>query len=312
MTTRKFDTEKREVKEGELKLFTIGIVMLVITSIPIVIGIFLLNYIEVEAKDIEVEQERISFMELQKIEEEKRLIELQQKEDILEKKIFLVDKLLKEMFLEYSEENIEKHIRVSNLLAEVKEILEQNEGFFKEIMQQYEYYEEKLNEYVVMIQKIFSIQISEKMDISKSLGLTVEEMEYLINNARRNNGELFIEDKKLVQEIALAITTMVEKYPVNEIFVLSVMAFETGHFSSNYVVNYNNFAGMRLKGEPLKFDSREEGLEAAVLCLYKNLKGNNTVHEVNSTYCEPIGDNIYGWSENVLSIMHTYISGIKK
>lgn len=322
MTTRKVDTEKREGKEGELNLFAIGIILF-ITSISILTGIFVLNYIEVEAKEIEMQQERIISRELQKKEqekrllelqekEEKRLLELQEKEDTLKEKLFLIDKLLKEIFLEYSEENIEKHLRVSNLLAEIKEILDQNTGDFKDIREQYKFYEEKLNEYVVMIQKIHSIQISEKMDVSEPLGLTVGEIEYLLNNTKRKNGELFIEDKKLVEEIALVITSTVEKYPVNEIFVLSVMAFETGHFSSNYVVNYNNFAGMLINGKPLKFDSREEGLEAAVMCLYKNLKGSNTVHEVNLTYCEPIGDNIYGWSENVLSIMHTYVSGIKK
>lgn len=224
------------------------------------------------------------------------------------------DRLLDEIFDVYSEDNVKKEKMVLELLEDVKEYILICPEQFSKYYEDYDLYYSRIQDYQQMIRKLKNIQVIEYMDMSKQLGLTVEEMEYVIKNTKKNDGESFISNERLVKEIAWSIVKTVEIYPINEIFVLSVMSFETGYFSSKYVVKYNNFGGMKLNGEPIKFETVQDGLEASVKCLNSNLKGNNTVYKINETYCEPMGENgedVYGWSRNVLSIMKTYASAIE-
>ena len=312
MTTRKLNIKRRRKQQGELNLLIIGIIMFLITVVPILIGVILLDYIEVEAKELRKEQEQMFLMEVQKEEVRKQK---ESQKTFVEEKLLLAEKQLDEIYSTYGEENTEKYLLVSLWLIKVKEEMDADSEIYFEFCDKYELIKSRWTEYHKMINKLSRISVSEEMDMSKPIGLTAEELEYLLNNARRKNGELFIQDKNIIREIALAITEMVEMHPVNEIFVLAAMSFETGYFISNYVKIHNNFGGMIEGGKASNFETVEEGLEAAVKCLHSNLKGNNTVYEVNETYCEPMGENgedVYGWSRNVLSIMNTYASVIKR
>ena len=58
----------------------------------------------------------------------------------------------------------------------------------------------------------------------------------------------------------------------------------------------------------MSFDTMEEGIQRAIQCFYNNLKGDNTIYEVNETYCEPDENGKYGWSYKVMDVLSLYTS----
>ncbi len=150
--------------------------------------------------------------------------------------------------------------------------------------------------------------ISDEMDMSNSLGLTKEEMRYLLEKSG------LVDNQELIDKLSCVMADTVSQYEVNELFALSVMSLESGYFSSYLAVNYHNYGGMlNSDGSAMRFDSMQEGLKEAIICQYNNLKDGGNIYDVNDTYCPPnaegnTGD--YEWSTLVLSIMQMYASAL--
>ncbi len=185
---------------------------------------------------------------------------------------------------------------------------------FQDFIEEYECMEEVK---FALLQKINSLAISQNLDMSKPVGFTEEEIRYLLESigiVRKRNPEI-------IDILPRVMIETMEEYPVNELFSIAVMSLETGYFRSNLAVKNFNYGGMMgANGKGLKFDNMEEGLIAAIKCLHKNLKGDNTIFEVNQSYCSPsdlngdgeiVGnEELYHWSYQVMSIMNRYKNSI--
>ncbi len=153
-------------------------------------------------------------------------------------------------------------------------------------------------------EKISSLYISDNMDMSKKIGLTEEEIKYLLNESGLIKSQAIVD----------TLPKVLAETEINELFSISVMSLESGYFQSNYAVNYCNYGGLLHRdGSPMRFALCEEGLRAAIVCQVNNLHGGN-IYEINDTYCPPnaegnTGD--YSWAESVLSIMRRYASVAK-
>ncbi len=199
-----------------------------------------------------------------------------------------------------------------NLDSQLKDVKEKLDGIELEYGIIYETYmnlSSKLEEYEALqsmkasLKEKLSISISGKMDMSKPIGFTKEEFEYMLRQSH------LVKDEVILNTLPQIMVDTVKEYEVNELFSISVMSLECGYFRSSLAVNKHNYGGMiGSDGKGMAFESVEEGLRRAIICLHKNLKGNNTIYEVNLSYCPPTFDGDYGWSESVLKIMKRYAS----
>lgn len=145
--------------------------------------------------------------------------------------------------------------------------------------------------------------ITNKMDVSKTLGLTSDELYQILLNAKSDNGTLLVPDG-MARDIADGVVETVQEYPINEVFAVAVMALETGHFRSNACEKLNNFGGLTSSNGLMSFDSDLDGVKAAVKCIYKNMQRNGcTASQINKTYSES-----NTWDVKVLSVMRDYSS----
>lgn len=89
--------------------------------------------------------------------------------------------------------------------------------------------------------------------------------------------------------------------------VEAISRVETGHFTSNAFLNYNNFGGLTTSKGVMEFESFEEGLEAYIntLVWYKQ-DGLITIKEISERYCPVNKDN---WSYMVTSIYNDLRKG---
>lgn len=181
---------------------------------------------------------------------------------------------------------------------------------FQNIIEEYEHIEAVRQ---ALLEKLNSFLISENTDMSKPIGFTEEELHYLLESigfVRERNPEI-------IDVLPSVMVETVKEYPVNELFSIAVMSFETGYFRSYLAMEKFNYGGLLgADGKGLTYASMEEGLAVAIQCLYKNLKGSNTIFEINETYCAPTdlnGDGkiegikeLFHWSTQVMSIMERY------
>ena len=180
--------------------------------------------------------------------------------------------------------------------------------------------EEVLNNTAITgaIEKLETLEVSKNMDISQVMGFTAEELELILLNGRDTQGNILVTDYELARELAESIVEAVKLYPVNEMCVISIMSFETGHFTSSAVVKHNNYAGDKFNGQIMHFETDAEGISKGVMYIYDNMIATGpTIRDINMRYCEidppPEEETkqeeearIYKWSNKVVSVMRMY------
>ena len=164
-------------------------------------------------------------------------------------------------------------------------------------------------------EKLASVKISTRADLSKPIGFTEDELRYFLlcinelNALKRQNIQI---PEEVIELLPRIIVEFVKDHPMNEFFVISVMGWESGHCNSDYAKERNNFFGMKSGGEGMYFESVKQGLKEGVQCVYNHLEGKKTIHQVNDTYRpyqkgkEKKGYERYSWSEGVMSVMWLY------
>lgn len=255
--------------------------------------------------------------------------EMEVKAQEINEKLVNATNLVDQLTSTYSEENLEIEKQVTQELTEIEKMLEGESEYFDEILAQYIKTKESLEAYVQMLKsiedKIACIEISSSTDMSQTYGFTIEELTYILQNARGKRGNLIIEDAEVAGKVAKTIVETVVESPVNELFAVSVMSFETGYFTSTLCVKYNNVGGMKNSntGEYFHYDTLEEGVAKDVRCIKSNMRKNNTANDINESYCAPrvkmdekgeviVDENgkvvmdPYGWAKDVLRIMKMY------
>lgn len=126
------------------------------------------------------------------------------------------------------------------------------------------------------------------------------------------NVELFKEYKeemKFREEMAMKeltieerISLACEKYGISDAIPLAIAKLETGHFTSNAYLNYNNPGGMSINEVPIKYDTIEDGVEAFISNLAENYfaEGLTTPESISKKYCPC---NAETWANIVTQLM---------
>lgn len=168
------------------------------------------------------------------------------------------------------------------------------------------------------IEKLETLKVSKNMDVSQVMGFTADELEQILLNGSDAQGNILVTDDELARELAEGVVEAVKVYPVNEMCVISIMSFETGHFTSPAVVKHNNYAGDKFNGKIMHFETHAEGISKGVMYIYDNMIATGpTIRDINMRYCEidppPEEETkqeeearIYKWSNKVVSVMRMY------
>ena len=110
--------------------------------------------------------------------------------------------------------------------------------------------------------------------------------------------EMAIKELTIEERISLAC----EKYGISDEIPLAIAKLETGHFTSNAYLNYNNPGGMSINEVPIKYDTIEDGVEAFISNLAENYfaEGLTTPESISKKYCPC---NAETWANIVTQLM---------
>lgn len=136
---------------------------------------------------------------------------------------------------------------------------------------------------------IEQITIAKDMDITKRCGVSKEDFNKLLENLKSDKTGFFETNSSIIYDIC-------EKYELNEIFFCGLIVAESGWNISSSHRNAHNYISMISNEKLIKYESDEEGLEAAAKLLHnqyltesgsfyngKTLKGVQKVFCPNST-----------------------------
>ena len=110
--------------------------------------------------------------------------------------------------------------------------------------------------------------------------------------------EMRLRNLTIEERISLAC----EKYGISDEIPLAIAKLETGHFTSNAYLNYNNPGGMSINEVPIKYDTIEDGVEAFISNLAENYfaEGLTTPESISKKYCPC---NAETWANIVTQLM---------
>ena len=108
---------------------------------------------------------------------------------------------------------------------------------------------------------IEEIEISRNMDLTKRCGISKEDFKILMTNLRPDTTGFFEENSDTIYDLC-------KEYEINEIFFCGLIAAESGWKIASNHRNTNNYVSMMSKGKLIRYDTPEEGLEAAAKLLH--------------------------------------------
>ena len=191
------------------------------------------------------------------------------------------------------EQEIEKVLNVSEALLERCSLLDKRKKKIEKQIAEFEEMRESLRE------KLDEVWVSEDADMSDVYGFTEEELKYLLINYENVAGDKI--PTSIIDALSSEIPKLVKEYPCSELTLIAVMLHESGVFTSDMARNKNNYSGLMKKGKGRYYETKEQGIKASVVSFYHNMKGGNTLYDINSTYCEWDEDGKYAWTPKVLS-----------
>lgn len=108
---------------------------------------------------------------------------------------------------------------------------------------------------------IDEVKISKNMDLTINCGLSKEDFKDLMKNLKCDTSGFFYENSDTIYDLC-------QKYELNEIFFCGLIAGESGwNIASNHRSKCN-YISMMSKGKLIKYNTPEEGLEAAAKLLH--------------------------------------------
>lgn len=120
---------------------------------------------------------------------------------------------------------------------------------------------EEVEQEKVKYKSIDEITISKNMDLTVRCGISKEDFKTLMKNLKTDKSGFFYENSELIYDLC-------EKYQLNEIFFCGLIAAESGWSITKSHRTKCNYISMMSKGKMIKYDSVEEGLEAAAKLLH--------------------------------------------
>lgn len=108
---------------------------------------------------------------------------------------------------------------------------------------------------------IEEIKISKDMDLTKRCGISKEDFKILMTSLKPDTSGFFEQNSDTIYDLC-------KKYELNEIFFCGLIAAESGWKIAPSHRNANNYVSMMSKGKLIRYDTPEEGLEAAAKLLH--------------------------------------------
>lgn len=157
-------------------------------------------------------------------------------------------------------------------------------------------------------EEIKRIEISKDMDLTVRCGMTKEQFKELMQNLTCDTSGFFNENSDTIYEVC-------EKYEINEIFFCGLIAAESGWSISSRHREKCNYISMMSKGKLIRYDSPEEGLEAAAKLLHNRyLTEGGTYYEgktladVRKGFCPKVAK----WTNLVYEQMEQIVASYEK
>ncbi len=151
------------------------------------------------------------------------------------------------------------------------------------------------------------IEIAKDMDLTVRCGLTKEEFKELIRKLTCDKTKFFYDNSNTIYELC-------EKYELNEIFFCGLIAAESGWSISSRHREKCNYISMMSKGKLIRYDSEEEGLEAAAKLLHNKYLTEDgtyyrgkTLEDVRKGFCPKIKK----WTNLVYEQMEQIVEAYK-
>lgn len=123
--------------------------------------------------------------------------------------------------------------------------------------------QESVKEDIHQYTQIKDVKISKTMDLTVRTNLSKEDFKTLISNVKQDTSKFFYNNSDLIYDLC-------EKYEINEIFFCGLISAESGwNIASNHRRTYN-YISLMSKGNLIKYNSVEQGLEVAAQKLHNN------------------------------------------
>lgn len=112
--------------------------------------------------------------------------------------------------------------------------------------------------------QIKDVKISKDMDLTVSTNLSKEDFKTVISGVKQDTSKFFYNNSDLIYDLC-------QKYELNEIFFCGLISAESGWKIADNHRRTHNYISLMSKGNLLKYNSVEEGLEVAAKTLHNNI-----------------------------------------
>ena len=109
--------------------------------------------------------------------------------------------------------------------------------------------------------QIKDVKISTDMDLTVSTNLSKEDFKTVISGVKQDTSKFFYNNSDLIYDLC-------QKYELNEIFFCGLISAESGWKIADNHRRTHNYISLMSKGNLLKYNSVEEGLEVAAKTLH--------------------------------------------
>lgn len=150
---------------------------------------------------------------------------------------------------------------VQNEVKQEEKIAEHNERQINTTSRSAKARDEQKKEEEQKYKSIEDITISKDMDLTVRCGISKEDFKQLMKDLKKDTSGFFYDNSDLIYDLC-------GKYELNEIFFCGLIAAESGWNIAKGHRNKCNYISMMSKGKMIKFESPEEGLEAAAKLLH--------------------------------------------
>lgn len=133
--------------------------------------------------------------------------------------------------------------------------------------------------------QIKDVKISKDMDLTVSTNLSKEDFKTVISGVKQDTSKFFYNNSDLIYDLC-------QKYELNEIFFCGLISAESGWNIADNHRRTHNYISLMSKGNLIKYNSVEEGLEVAAKTLHNKYltKGGvfyygKTISAVKTKFC---------------------------
>lgn len=148
--------------------------------------------------------------------------------------------------------------------------------------------------FVIII--LFTMGIVSSWDVPKSAPTQIDVIKHV------QSQQIEPETSAYTPSVQTMIIQYCKDYRIGSSIPLAIAKLETGHFTSEGFLQYNNVGGLMRDGRLIKFESLDEGVNSFVRNLAKNYysHGLNNPEDIGKKYCPETSEK---WAEVVKELM---------